>query len=193
MRFYPGGRWVDWVALDGFNWGAPIAWQSFSDIFDRSYRKLVSTTSKPIMIAEIGSDEAGGSKAHWLRRALGHQLPRLKRIRAVVWFDATDGADFRVDSSPPALAAFRRGIGPALSGETVGRLGRLTVPHGRRGSVIRSGWGDRVGGAGDPRSAAARSRSAPTSRTSGGPLPDRRLREAGGRCRRSSSPTSAGT
>lgn len=111
MQFYPGERWLDWVALDGFNWGAPIAWQSFSDVFDRSYRKLAGITSKPIMIAEIGSHEAGGSKPRWLRRTLHRQLPRLARIRAVVWFDATDRADFRVDSSPAALAAFREGIG----------------------------------------------------------------------------------
>jgi membrane-bound metal-dependent hydrolase YbcI (DUF457 family) len=118
MRFYPGERWLDWVALDGFNWGAPKAWQSFSDVFDRSYRKLASLTSKPIMIAEVGSGEAGGSKARWLRRALGRQLPRLKRVRAVVWFSATDRADFRVDSSPPALAAFRRQINaPLYSGK----------------------------------------------------------------------------
>jgi membrane-bound metal-dependent hydrolase YbcI (DUF457 family) len=110
MRFYPGGRWLDWVALDGFNWGAPIAWQSFSDVFDRSYRKLASVTSKPIMIAEVGSHEAGGSKARWLRRTLRRQLPRLPRVRAVVWFSATDRADFRVDSSASALAAFRREI-----------------------------------------------------------------------------------
>ena len=71
------------------------------------------------MIAEIGSDESGGDKASWLRRALGHQLPRLKRVKAVVWFDATDGSDFRIDSSPSALDAFRAGISsPLYSGDS---------------------------------------------------------------------------
>lgn len=131
MRFYPGERWLDWVALDGFNWGAPKAWQSFSKVFDRSYRKLASVTSKPIMIAEVGSHEAGGSKARWLRRTLGRQLPRLPRVRAVVWFSATDGADFRVDSSPVALAAFRGEIAdPLYSG-------------GRRWLLRRAGPGAR--------------------------------------------------
>lgn len=118
LRFYPGERWLDWVALDGFNWGAPKAWQSFSDVFDRSYRKLASLTSKPIMIAEAGSGEGGGSKARWLHRALSRQLPRLKRVRAVVWFSATDGSDFRVDSSPTALAALGNEItAPLYSGD----------------------------------------------------------------------------
>ena len=125
MNFYPGNKWVDWLALDGFNWGAPIAWQAFPKVFDRSYRQLASLSSKPIMIAETGSNEAGGDKAHWLHRTLRRQLPRLKRVRAVVWFDATDEADFRVDSSPAALAAFRSGIQPKLysgDGELVRRL-----------------------------------------------------------------------
>jgi len=117
MDFYPGDGWVDWLALDGFNWGQPAAWQSFPKIFDASYRKLAHLARKPIMIAEIGSNESGGNKARWLRRTLNRQLPRLKRVRAVVWFNATDGADFRVDSSPGALAAFREGIGsPFYSG-----------------------------------------------------------------------------
>lgn len=116
--FYPGNKWVDWLALDGFNWGAPIAWQSFREIFDRSYRQLAHLGSKPIMIAEIGSNEAGGSKAAWLRRTLGSQLPRLKRVRAVVWFDATDGSDFRIDSSTASLTAFREAISaPLYSGD----------------------------------------------------------------------------
>ena len=112
--FFPGDSWVDWVALDGFNWGAPTAWQSFPKIFDRSYGLLTRISSKPVMIAETGSNEAGGSKARWLHRVLAHQLPRLKRVRAVVWFDATDGADFRIDSSAGALEAFRKGISSPL-------------------------------------------------------------------------------
>jgi membrane-bound metal-dependent hydrolase YbcI (DUF457 family) len=115
--FFPGDRWVDWVALDGFNWGALTAWQSFPKIFDRSYRLLTRISDRPVMIAETGSNESGGSKARWLHRVLARQLPRLKRVRAVVWFDATDGADFRIDSSPGALAAFREGIrSPLYSG-----------------------------------------------------------------------------
>ncbi|HWA54648.1 MAG TPA: metal-dependent hydrolase [Solirubrobacterales bacterium] len=126
MNFYPGDKWVDWLALDGFNWGEPTAWQPFPKIFDTSYRALAHLARKPIMIAEIGSDESGGSKAAWLRRTLNHQLPRLKRVKAVVWFNATDGADFRVDSSPDALAAFREGIGSPLYSGDAGLVNRVS-------------------------------------------------------------------
>jgi membrane-bound metal-dependent hydrolase YbcI (DUF457 family) len=136
MDFYPGNKWVDWLALDGFNWGSSIAWQSFPKIFDASYRRLTRIGPKPIMIAETGSDETGGSKAHWLRRTLRHQLPRLKRVRAVVWFDAPDGADFRVNSSAEALSAFRAGISsPLYSGgrELVERISRRAARLQRLG------------------------------------------------------------
>lgn len=137
MSFYPGDEWVDWLALDGFNWGAPTAWQSFPKIFDASYRQLTGISSKPIMIAEIGSNEAGGDKARWLHRTLRHQLPRLKRVRAVVWFDAPDnGSDFRVDSSSSALSAFREGIGSSIyagDGSLVGQISRRAARLQRLG------------------------------------------------------------
>jgi membrane-bound metal-dependent hydrolase YbcI (DUF457 family) len=136
MDFYPGDKWVDWLALDGFNWGAASAWQSFPKIFDASYRRLARIGSKPIMIAEIGSNEAGGSKARWLRRTLHRQLPRLKRVRAVVWFDATDGSDFRIDSSPAALSAFREGISSPLyagDGNLVGQISQRAARLQRPG------------------------------------------------------------
>ena len=50
---YPGDAYVDWVALDGYNWGAlRIGWQTFSQVFGDSYNALVALTSKPIMICE---------------------------------------------------------------------------------------------------------------------------------------------
>lgn len=136
--FYPGDAWVDWLALDGFNWGAPVGWQTFPKIFSRSYRTLTRMSRKPIMIAEIGSNEAGGNKAAWLQRTLQRQLPRLKRVRAVVWFDATDGSDFRVNSSAASLAAFRQGLSaPIYSGDAAfvegvsRRAARLAAREGR--------------------------------------------------------------
>ena len=110
-RYYPGDRWVDWTCLDGFNYGAPLRWRSFSEIFADSYRILVRMTSKPIIIGETGSGELGGNKAAWFRSTFRRQLPRLRRVRAVVMFSATHpSGDLRVDSSPRALTAFRNAI-----------------------------------------------------------------------------------
>jgi hypothetical protein len=114
MQYYPGDRWVDWVGLDGFNWGGSIGWRPFSEIFGGSYEELARRTSKPIVIAETGSGQTGGDKAAWVTSALSRELPYFERVRAVVWYNAFDRSDFRIDSSPSALRAFRRGIAQPL-------------------------------------------------------------------------------
>lgn len=109
--FYPGDRWVDWVALDGYNYSstADDRWMSMAQIFASSYRDLVALTKKPVLIAETGSVEVGGNKAAWITQSFLHTLPRqFPRVRAVLWWQHDDAqADWRVNSSPAALAAFR--------------------------------------------------------------------------------------
>lgn len=105
-RYYPGDKWVNWAGFDGFNWGEPFI--SFRKIFDDSYKAMVRLTKKPLMIGETGSVEGTpGRKAIWIRRAFSRGLPRYPHIRAVVWFSDIHprGMDWRVDTSPSALAA----------------------------------------------------------------------------------------
>jgi len=106
---YPGNRWVDWVALDGYNWG-PLrtsGWVGFGDLFGPSYDAMTRLTRKPLMIAETATSEHGGDKAAWIRDALEVTLPtRFPRVRALVWFDREKETDWRVTSSPAALLAF---------------------------------------------------------------------------------------
>src|SRR5262249_35690624 len=67
--YFPGNEWVDYVGLDGYNWGtAGIGenkWQSLSEVFKASYEKLTQMSTKPVMITETSSSEAGGDKAAW--------------------------------------------------------------------------------------------------------------------------------
>jgi beta-mannanase len=108
---YPGDAYVDWVALDGYNWGTTQSWsnwQSLASVFGPSYDALVKMTNKPMMIAETASAEAGGDKAAWIRQGLLSDLPtRFPRVRAVIWFDLNKETDWRVNSSPTALAAYK--------------------------------------------------------------------------------------
>ena len=73
-KLYPGGRYVDWTCLDGYNF--PTDWRSFSSAYRRSYRvsQAVSQPHKPMIIGEVASTELGGSKASWIRDMLGTQL-----------------------------------------------------------------------------------------------------------------------
>jgi membrane-bound metal-dependent hydrolase YbcI (DUF457 family) len=110
-RYYPGGKWVDWAGFDGFNWGSRFL--SFAKLFQRSYTTMVRMTKKPLIVAETGSVEYGGSKPEWIRRALDRALPRYKHIRALVWWDGVHkekGTDIRIDTSPASFAAWSEAL-----------------------------------------------------------------------------------
>jgi hypothetical protein len=145
-RFYPGDRWVDWVGLDGFNWGKNGEWDSFTEIFATSYNALAHLTSRPIIITETASNQHGGDKAAWVTSALRREIPRFSRIRAVVWFsEGFNGVDARVNSSSASLRAFRAAIASPRYGLT--RQGLLSTPHRLRRAAAPPAPG---GGFGEP-------------------------------------------
>jgi hypothetical protein len=115
---YPGDAYVDWIGFDGYNTGkvwAGSRWQSLLDVFDSSYNLLTSLSSKPLMISEMGSTEVGGDKADWITHGLLADLPtHLPRVRAVIWFDKNKETDWRINSSPTALAAYRKVVASPL-------------------------------------------------------------------------------
>jgi beta-mannanase len=131
VPFYPGDRWVDFVGLDGYNWGVlhSSGWCSFACVFGPSYRALVKLTHKPAMIAETASTESGGDKAAWIRaipRALKAHMPQ---VHALVWFDREKETDWQIDSSPDSEAAFRTLVrSPLLSGGVIDLLRAQSAP-----------------------------------------------------------------
>jgi beta-mannanase len=118
QQLYPGDAYVNWVAIDGYNFGSTTnnVWQSFTQVFSQSYTAMVGLTSKPMMVAETGSVEQGGSKAAWITSALQSELPNhFPRIRALVWFDKDyQGYNWQVDSSSSSLSAFRTAVDSSL-------------------------------------------------------------------------------
>jgi Glycosyl hydrolase family 26 len=107
--YYPGSDVVDVLALDGYNWGALDVWQTYSQVFGPSYDVLTRLdATKQVMIAETATTELGGNKASWIRSAFTREIPaRTPRVRIVVWFDVNKETDWRVESSPQALSAYR--------------------------------------------------------------------------------------
>lgn len=110
-RYFPGEEFVDWMAIDGYNWGDArpwSRWQEFREIFDAPYRTLTRLGSRPILIAELGCNESGGDKSAWMTRAWADLLAHFPRVRGAVWFDTAKECDWRVTSSTESLNAFRR-------------------------------------------------------------------------------------
>jgi beta-mannanase len=122
MGTYPGDDYVDLVGIDGYNWGtrAPWGWQDFDALFQPGLCTLERETSKPILIAEVGSSEAGGDKAAWIQDMLRNVAER-ERVQGFVWLNhekhevqVGGTMDWNVDSSPEALDAFSDGVGDLL-------------------------------------------------------------------------------
>jgi beta-mannanase len=108
--YYPGDAYVDWVAVDGYNWGTSPSWgqwRSFKDILSPVYA-FYAARGKPFMVAETGSTESGGDKGAWFN-ALQADIKAFPAVKALVYFDTYDAnlkIDFKIDSSPKSLAAF---------------------------------------------------------------------------------------
>ncbi|MBW1788883.1 MAG: hypothetical protein JRK53_20080 [Deltaproteobacteria bacterium] len=108
--YFPGDSAVDWIGLDGYNWGKSAdtsTWQSFEEIFSDSYATATRISRRPIMIAETACAEAGGNKAQWITNACQALKMRFQRIEILIWFDHNKERNWEIASSAAALGAFQ--------------------------------------------------------------------------------------
>jgi hypothetical protein len=117
-RLYPGGAYVDWTCLDGYNFGK--SWMSFSKLYTSSYRRIVRLApSKPMLIGEVATTGRGGNKARWIHNMF-RALPSFRHIHGLLWWDKWARKDNRrldwpIETSKAASTAFRRGISSTLA------------------------------------------------------------------------------
>lgn len=121
-KYYPGQQYVDWIGIDGYNWGYATAeepwgyWASFDDIFYGIYQNTIQNPDifgdKPIMLGEFASSE-GTLKDEWILEAFQKIKEEYPEIEAFYWFNVDKERDWRVDSSPEALSAFVQAISDA--------------------------------------------------------------------------------
>jgi hypothetical protein len=124
---YPGDRYVDWVASDGYNWNSPDAWCTthpglshpgwcqFREIFHGMSDNVehVFGPQKPFMVAETGSREgAPGRKGRWFRKARDAIKESFPNMHALVYLDfnttTSEGCcNWRLDSSRSSLRGFK--------------------------------------------------------------------------------------
>ena len=101
-RWWPGGKYVTWVGIDGYYYHPSTA---FSSLFGPTIAAVRQITRAPILIAETAAVPAAGQPAKIADLFAG---VRLYGLLGFVWFDVTHPENWRL-SSPEALAAFRRG------------------------------------------------------------------------------------
>lgn len=111
-QIYPGNDYVDFVGLDGYNWGTTQSWstwQSFSEVFGASYNELTGISSKNILIMEVASAEKGGDKAAWITTMFSDMQNKFPRIQGLTWFSINKETDWRINSSDASKLAFSNG------------------------------------------------------------------------------------
>lgn len=106
---YPGSDYIDYVSMDGYNWGSNTTWStwtSFRGVFDQAYGALLPL-NKPLIITELGCSEIGGDKAAWVTDAYSQIHSGVyKNLTALVWFNENKEYDWRINSSEAALNAY---------------------------------------------------------------------------------------
>lgn len=111
---YPGDIFVQWLGIDGYNFGTnplkPDVWRSFQQVFDATYVALAAASTKPILICETASTEFGGDKAAWIT-GMWQTLRSMPQVKGLCWFNWNQGgADWPIESSAAATSAFRAGV-----------------------------------------------------------------------------------
>lgn len=126
-RSYPGDSYVDWIGIDGYNWGQGPSWDpsgnhwtSFTSMFANSYAKARTIAPKrPIMVAETACSEDGGNKAQWISdMSTALKSGGYPDLKMVVYFDQNKEELWSGESSATALTAFRSWLKqPYLNGK----------------------------------------------------------------------------
>lgn len=130
-KAYPGDGYVDWIGIDGYNWGTTQSWsewQVFKYLFREQARKCRQLwPSKPIMVAEFGCAEQGGDKAAWIKEVPKYLATSMRDINAIVWFDVKKETDWRINSSAKSLAAYKEIMKNPLFSSSSAALAALTI------------------------------------------------------------------
>lgn len=109
VNYYPGDDYVDWIGIDGYNWGQGD-WQTFTQIFSSAYATFESY-GKPLMISEFAcATDESYSKADWITDAFSEIESTYSRIRIFVWFNQNKERDWRVSSSTSASDSFKNAV-----------------------------------------------------------------------------------
>ncbi|PIQ89977.1 MAG: hypothetical protein COV72_00250 [Candidatus Omnitrophica bacterium CG11_big_fil_rev_8_21_14_0_20_42_13] len=121
-KYYPGDQYVDWIGLDGYNWGYATAsepwgyWASFDDIFYDIYQSIIQNPQifgiKPMMIGEFASAE-GTLKDEWILDAFQKIKDEYAQLEAFYWFNSNKERQWFADSSAESLAAFMQAVSDA--------------------------------------------------------------------------------
>jgi hypothetical protein len=112
--YWPGDAYVDYLALDGYNFGTGTGtgstWRTFAQVFGPGYAAVTALSAKPLFIAETACSCIGGDKPAWIADMFASIPASYPRIVGVTWFNANKEADWRLECDASCSASFRVGV-----------------------------------------------------------------------------------
>ena len=111
--YWAGPAYVDWVGPIGYyEWSHGA--ESFDELFGPTLEQIRELTDRPVLLPETAAPEGPGKAEHILD--LLENVVSDDDIVGLLWFDFDKERDWRYDSSPAALRAFRQGVSPSVYG-----------------------------------------------------------------------------
>jgi len=107
-NWWPGGRYVDWVGIDGYYFRHT---DNYRTVIGSTVRHIRKFTKKPILLSEVGVGPVAGQAAKIPGLFAGI---RRQHLLGLIWFDVNQHQglyhqDWRLHQ-PAAIAAFRAGV-----------------------------------------------------------------------------------
>jgi len=114
-HYYPGDKYVDWIGMDGYNWGDTqpwSRWSSFVTLFNGRYYEMIQRyPDKPMMIGEFASATRGGNKPEWIRETFAEIRDNYPAIKSFVWFNINKECDWRIHATEESRQSFKDSVG----------------------------------------------------------------------------------
>ena len=114
--FFPGDAFVDWIAVDGYNWGASQTWSSWrspAEVLGPMVGRLRAISARPMALTETASTTvtASGSslaaKSQWATDLFAYA--GAAQARMVVWFNQDKETDWAVFGGAKGDSVFKFG------------------------------------------------------------------------------------
>ncbi len=118
--YYPGDTYVNWIGIDGYNWGASQSWSSWAtpaQVFDPMITRLRAYTAarpKPLALTETASSTSlpgkvdVAAKSQWITDLFSYATGPAA-VRMIVWFNTDKEADWAVFGGSNGDETYRSG------------------------------------------------------------------------------------
>lgn len=117
--YRPDSQKYDIVGMTLYNTGNYYSfekWETFSELYDSLYSKMIKSYEKPLMITEFSSSTVGGDKVKWTRDMF-EKLKEFNRIKVAIWFSGTDldakgnpARVYKIDEPREVLNVFKENL-----------------------------------------------------------------------------------